>query len=463
MTTVAKAPTAAQAWTFAPSPSRPLPDVSLPSLPAPYVSPHLAVPLLLPAGVPRPSPSTPARPPPLTHAAATQPTYPTSPSTTHPIPPTSATSDGVIGAAELSSIKALIGVWEDNDLRRGLQAKLAAHQEAVALRQVRADLAKKSASADPALRLSGLRCQVAQVHDLMAKCKANAAAAAKGRLAQYASRELVLQQTIAKAREDLTQFLSQRDVEEARHLAVAQREVETLQFRLAAAQAEESAAEQEIAAADAARIASAAASTDHPTSIPPFVAPSPTPTVIQPLVVPPALTIHADTEVRDRLLHARMVVDNFQQQDSDLPLNLAALRLTAGECATLVGQEVWTAHYGGDTPSAMDSVPRRVIGVMGAALRQLEVDLAAQSAAAAMAQAALSGAAAGAPHEAKSTVVRSKRSAATAELGEGDKNSTQDSAGTAAVTTSTPLSSITVDTPTDGHQCDNSAAGASSA
>ena len=111
----------------------------------------------------------------------------------------------------------------------------------------------------------------------------------------------------------------------------------------------------------------------------------------------------------------------------------------------------------------MDSVPRRVIGVMGAALRQLEVDLAAQSAAAAMAQAALSGAAAGAPHEAKSTVVRSKRSAATAELGEGDKNSTQDSAGTAAVTASTPLSSITVDTPTDGHQCDNSAAGASSA
>ena len=104
--------------------------------------------------------------------------------------------------------------------------------------------------------------------------------------------------------------------------------------------------------------------------------------MIRPLVVPPTLTLPDDAVTKGRLHHARALLDQWNQQDVAYPLHLQVLRLTPKECASLVGEAAWTEAYQGNSPTADQPLPRGLIGILIAALRQLEVDLAAQTAAA---------------------------------------------------------------------------------
>jgi hypothetical protein len=98
-------------------------------------------------------------------------------------------------------------------------------------------------------------------------------------------------------------------------------------------------------------------------------------------VAPPPQEALKDPAAKQRLMHARCVLDHFFQQDADLPLTLGALQLQSADLVKLIGETTASQAFAGGLPGPEQPLPRRVIGVLQAALRNLEVDTAALEAA----------------------------------------------------------------------------------
>ena len=120
----------------------------------------------------------------------------------------------------------------------------------------------------------------------------------------------------------------------------------------------------------------------------------PLPPVI-PFTPPPSLPPPTSDEQRAKLQTAKMVLQHWQVQEVDWPITLKALGLTPSECATLVGGAAWARPFpDGGSPLMDDPLKRSLIGTLGCALTNLEVDIASvMTAAHAAAVASMDGAA----------------------------------------------------------------------
>ena len=144
----------------------------------------------------------------------------------------------------------------------------------------------------------------------------------------------------------------------------------------------------------------------------------------RPLVAPPSLPLNSDPSAQARLLHARMVVEQFQQQDVIFPLTFDALGISVDECSLMIGEVEWRDAFETQSPGPHSRIPRRVIGLVGSCLRQLEMDATAQRIASTAAQATFT-----------NIVERSKRSAEQAQIG---KDSTETACPMQHVSTGVP-------------------------
>lgn len=107
------------------------------------------------------------------------------------------------------------------------------------------------------------------------------------------------------------------------------------------------------------------------------------PRQLLPFIPPPQLTPPNDPEMLKKLHDAKAVVQLWLVQDSDWPLTPENVGLTVEQCAQLAGPENW-ARAACLTASA--TLPKSTIGVLSAALTQLEVNTAHSRAAEAAAQ-----------------------------------------------------------------------------
>ena len=263
--------------------------------------------------------------------------------------------------------------------------KINAHHRAVAAKQVGERICKDTAkrgNTDLSQDQLVARCavEVARCNDRIANQIASDANDAASRAAEHATREATARAALAEAQRQLNTVLEENATAKASWEARAADKLTGLRVQLEAAEAAHVAA---VSPPPPASMTPAVTATIATTA----AQQSPPPPSIRPLLVPPTLTLHADADTKARLLHARTVIDHYHQQDVVYPLHLQALRLSPNECATLVGDQAWTTEYGETTPSADQALPRGLIGVITAALRQLEVDLAAQEGAAQAAQA----------------------------------------------------------------------------
>ena len=102
----------------------------------------------------------------------------------------------------------------------------------------------------------------------------------------------------------------------------------------------------------------------------------PLPPVI-PFTPPPSLPPPTSDEQRAKLQTAKMVLQHWQVQEVDWPITLKALGLTPSECATLVGGAAWARSFpDGGSPLMDDPLKRSLLGTLGCALTNLEVDTA---------------------------------------------------------------------------------------
>ncbi len=122
------------------------------------------------------------------------------------------------------------------------------------------------------------------------------------------------------------------------------------------------------------------AEADHPTPLPPLLD----------LITPPALEPPTTEEDKNRLFRLKLLLQQWNAQDVDWPLSLDTLQLTPAQCATLVGEAAWQRAFpDGQAPSLDQPLKRSLIGVLNAALTNLEVATAARQGAADAATAAM--------------------------------------------------------------------------
>ena len=278
-------------------------------------------------------------------------------------------------------------------------AKVQAHDAACEAKKVADQLqrvVKKNGNEPlhPLRHLSTCQLLVAECLDAVAKHAVKVEASTKQRAEDHASNLRVLRDTVAAAEKRLQEQTVHQDETDRLCLDADARAAEALRQRLASAQAELQQAQIMVDTASATSPSTDDDIAEHnhgPPSLPHLpptatAAPQPPHITLRPLIQPPALTLELDDASRARLLHARMVVDQYQQQDTHLPLDLQALQLTARELASLVGDTAWSQAYGGRSPLLAEPLPRFIIGVVGTALRQLEIDVAARAAAVEAAQ-----------------------------------------------------------------------------
>ena len=353
---------------------------------------HIAVAAASPPAVVAPPPSpSPLQPVPSSTSVPAPPNAADTQSPENPCLPNLA----ILAATQLKLLQGVLatGCGVDESTLANIRQRINEHDVAVQAKRVEDDFQRAvkrngNTPLHPDVHLTTYHCVIANCQDSIAKHKAKSEASATKRAEDHASSLRVLHAAIVLAQKNHDERAAYQAETDRQWADADAREAENLRTRLAAAQA---ALVQAQAAVDfpptgvlhnAGDPTGGSTTTSHDVPPPPPRPPAQVVPSIRPLIHPPALTLHADETVKTRLLHARMIVDHYQQQDADLPLDLHTLQLSPRECATLVGEIAWAQAYGDTTPALTNPLPRFLIGVIGAALRQLEVDVAARSAAA---------------------------------------------------------------------------------